>query len=64
MPIVKFSAGNHALALAYHGMQLGIPVTVVMPTFAPLMKLSRCRKFGANVVLHGVDIQKVRWPEC
>ncbi|KAH7730216.1 threonine dehydratase catabolic-like protein [Aphelenchoides avenae] len=29
-----------------------------MPTFAPLMKLSRCRKFGANVVLHGVDIQK------
>lgn len=58
--VIAASAGNHALALAYHGMQLGIPVTVVMPTFAPLMKLSCCRQFGANVVLHGTDIQKAK----
>jgi threonine dehydratase len=56
--VIAASAGNHALALAYHGQQLGIPVTVVMPTFAPLMKLSCCRAFGATVVLHGTDIQK------
>ena len=30
--VVATSAGNHALALAYHGAKLGIPVTVVMPS--------------------------------
>ena len=50
------SAGNHALALAWHGAQLGIPVTVAMPTVAPLTKVSRCRSFGANVVIHGAHI--------
>src|SRR3954469_23201491 len=28
--VVAASAGNHALGLAYHGQDLGIPVTVVM----------------------------------
>jgi threonine dehydratase len=37
-------AGNHALALAMHGRALGIPVTVVMPTSAPLTKISNCRE--------------------
>ncbi len=40
---VAASAGNHALALAYHGMQLGVPVTVVMPTVAPMAKVDKCR---------------------
>jgi threonine dehydratase len=51
--VVAASAGNHALALACHGRELGIPVTVVMPRFAPLIKVATCRRFGANVVLHG-----------
>lgn len=34
-------AGNHALALAWHGTQLGIPVTCFMPTVAPLTKVSQ-----------------------
>src|SRR5262245_48379034 len=51
--VIAASAGNHALALAFHGAQLGIPVTVVMPRFAPLIKQSRCRKSGAQLVLHG-----------
>src|SRR5436853_1875637 len=38
--IVAASAGNHALALAYHGRDLGIPVTVAMPRSAPLVKVS------------------------
>jgi threonine dehydratase len=42
-----------ALALAHHGRRLGIPVTVVMPTFAPIIKVENCRGFGANVILHG-----------
>jgi Pyridoxal-phosphate dependent enzyme len=41
--VIAASAGNHALALAYHGQQLGVPVTVVMPTVAPLAKVDKCR---------------------
>ncbi|CAM9777618.1 unnamed protein product, partial [Ectocarpus sp. 4 AP-2014] len=40
--VIAASAGNHALALAWHGTQLGIPVTVVMPTIAPLTKVCVC----------------------
>jgi threonine dehydratase len=50
---VAASAGNHALGLAYHGQQLGVPVTVVMPKWAPIVKVSQCRSFGANVVQLG-----------
>ncbi|KAI1706878.1 pyridoxal-phosphate dependent enzyme domain-containing protein [Ditylenchus destructor] len=46
--VIAASAGNHALALALHGQSLGIPVTVVMPEFAPLMKISSCQTYGAN----------------
>ena len=36
---ISASAGNHALGMAYHGGMLSIPVTVVMPRFAPLIKV-------------------------
>ena len=51
--VIAASAGNHALGLAYHGGLLGIPVTVVMPRFAPLVKLATCRRLGARVILDG-----------
>ena len=54
--VVAASAGNHALALAYHGKDLGIPVTVLMPSIAPLTKISKCRALGANVILEGDSI--------
>ncbi|MGA1265771.1 MAG: threonine ammonia-lyase [Phycisphaerales bacterium] len=54
--VVAASAGNHALALAYHGRDLGIPVTVVMPRSAPLVKQVRCAHYGARVLLHGDHI--------
>ncbi|KAK2185848.1 hypothetical protein NP493_221g02035 [Ridgeia piscesae] len=54
--VIAASAGNHALALAYHGSQLGIPVTVVMPIVAPMMKVQLCRQHGAVVIEHGRDI--------
>ncbi len=53
--VVAASAGNHALGLAYHGRLLGIPVTVVMPAYAPLIKIATCRRLGARVILHGED---------
>ena len=58
--VVCASAGNHALAMAYHGQQLGIPVTCVMPLSAPLAKVNKCTKFGANIVMHGLHIGEAR----
>lgn len=51
--VVAASAGNHALGLAYHGKLLAIPVTVVMPVTAPLIKRFTCESFGARVILSG-----------
>jgi threonine dehydratase len=51
--VVAASAGNHALGLAFHGAQLGVCVTVVMPRTAPHVKADRCRELGAHVVSHG-----------
>jgi len=58
--IIAASAGNHALALAWHGKELGVPVTCVMPILAPLAKVDKCRKFGANVIIHGSHIGESR----
>jgi threonine dehydratase len=58
--VIAASAGNHAQALAYQGKLLGIPATVVMPKFAPLIKVNNCLKLGANVLLHGKDFGEAR----
>ena len=58
--VITASAGNHALALAWHGKDLGIPVTCVMPTIAPLTKVSKCRKFGATVINFGAHIGEAK----
>lgn len=58
--VIAASAGNHALGLSWHGRAMGIPVTVVMPRFAPLVKVARCRQFGATVVLHGDTFDEAR----
>jgi threonine dehydratase len=54
--VIAASAGNHALGLAWHAKLLGIPVTVVMPRFAPLTKVVNCRRFGATVLLEGATL--------
>ena len=58
--VIAASAGNHALGLAYHGQLLGIPVTVVMPDYAPLIKITTCKKLGARVVVRGRDFTEAR----
>src|SRR4051812_34047838 len=58
--VVAASAGNHALGLAYHGQDLNIPVTVYMPEWAPLVKVSNCRSFGAEVILRGQTYDDAR----
>lgn len=58
--VIAASAGNHALGLAYHGSLLKIPVTVVMPDYAPLIKITTCRRLGAHVVVQGADFAAAR----
>ena len=42
-----------ANALIYRCPSIGIPVTVVMPVTAPIMKVENCKKLGARVVIYG-----------
>jgi threonine dehydratase len=51
--VIAASAGNHAQGLAYHGARLGVPVTIVMPTTTPTVKVMQTEGHGATVVLFG-----------
>jgi threonine dehydratase len=51
--VIAASAGNHGLAVAFHAQRLGIPATIVMPEYAPLIKVTSARRYGAEVILHG-----------
>ena len=46
--VLAVSAGNHAQGVAYHAQRLGIPATIVMPRFAPAVKVEHTRGFGAD----------------
>jgi len=58
--VLAVSAGNHAQGVAYHAQRLGIPATIVMPRFAPAVKVERTRGFGAEVVLEGDTFDDAR----
>lgn len=51
--VIAMSAGNHAQGVAYHAGRLGIPATIVMPSFTPYVKVRHVQGHGARVVLHG-----------
>ncbi len=51
--VIAASAGNHAQGLAYHGKRLGVPVTIVMPTTTPTVKVTQTRGHGATVEQYG-----------
>jgi threonine dehydratase len=56
--VITASAGNHGLAVAYHAGRLGIAATIVMPEWAPLIKLTSARRYGAQVILHGANFDE------
>ncbi|HJY83582.1 MAG TPA: threonine ammonia-lyase [Candidatus Binatia bacterium] len=56
--VIAASAGNHGLAVAFHAQRLHIPATIVMPHFAPLIKVSWARRYGAEVILAGMDFDE------
>jgi threonine dehydratase len=58
--VIAASLGNHAQAVCYHGHLLGIPVTVVMPIIAPIMKIQKCKEYKANVIMDGKDMAEAR----
>jgi threonine dehydratase len=53
--VIASSAGNHAQAVAYHGTRLGIDSKIVMPEGTPLVKVTRTKRYGGKVVLHGAN---------
>jgi threonine dehydratase len=68
--VLAVSAGNHAQGVAYHAQRMGVPATIVMPRFAPAVKVENTRRFGAEVVtvgdtfddarLHGLQLAEER----
>ncbi|CAD6993790.1 unnamed protein product [Ceratitis capitata] len=58
--VISASLGNHAQALSYHGWKLNIPVTVVMPKAAPIMKIQKCRNYKATVIVEGKDMAEAK----
>ena len=56
--VIAASAGNHAQGLAYHAGRLGISSVIVMPERTPLIKVTRTRGYGAQVVLHGANFDE------
>lgn len=58
--VLAVSAGNHAQGVAYHAQRMGVPATIVMPRFAPPVKVQNTRRFGAEIVLHGDTFDEAR----
>jgi threonine dehydratase len=56
--VAAASAGNHGLAVAFHARRLGIPACIVMPEWAPLVKVASARHHGAEVLLHGANFDE------
>jgi threonine dehydratase len=53
--VIAASAGNHAQGVSYHATRNGIRSIIVMPAASPLVKVTRTREYGAEVVLHGAS---------
>ena len=57
-PILAYSSGNHAQAVALAARISGRKATIVMPKDAPVAKIEGTRSYGADVVLYD------RYSEC
>ena len=51
-PVVAYSSGNHAQAVALASRLLGSPATILMPTDAPASKLAATSGYGAEIVTY------------
>lgn len=62
--VIAASAGNHAQGVAYHGQNLGVPTTIVMPSTTPFVKVKQTEQFGARVVLDGERFDETAKVAC
>ena len=53
--VVAASAGNHAQGVAYHAARMKSYAAIVMPENTPLTKVTSTKRFGAEVILHGIN---------
>src|SRR5213082_1394661 len=51
--VIAASAGNHGQGVAVAAQLAGVSATIVMPSQAPLAKVSATKGYGARVLLHG-----------
>jgi threonine dehydratase len=51
-PVLAYSSGNHAQAVALSALLLGSHATILMPEDAPASKLAATKAYGADVVLY------------
>ncbi|MDP2618732.1 MAG: threonine/serine dehydratase [Hyphomicrobiales bacterium] len=51
-PVVAYSSGNHAQAVAAAAALCGLEATIVMPADAPAIKRERTARYGAGIVLY------------
>ncbi|XP_045502568.1 L-threonine ammonia-lyase-like [Colias croceus] len=58
--VITASLGNWALALAYYGQRLKIPVTVVLPSNSSIIYVGRCHELGAFVVSFGENLDEAK----
>src|SRR5256886_13916370 len=56
--VIAASAGNHGLAVAFHAERLDTPATIVMPEYAPLIKVTSARRYRAEVILYGSNFDE------
>lgn len=52
--VIASSAGNHAQGVALSAKMNNIEAIIVMPSTAPLAKVTATKSYGANVVLEGI----------
>ena len=51
--VIAMSAGNHAQAVAWWAKKERVNATIVMPEHAPLSKVMKTKRLGADVILKG-----------
>lgn len=62
--VITASAGNHSQGLSYHGTRLDVPVTIVMPSNTPTVKVMQTESVGGTVVLHGETFDEAYAHAC
>ncbi len=58
--VISASTGNHGQSIAYAARMFNVPVTIVVPENANMVKVNTMRALGANIILHGADFDAAR----